>query len=291
MIDLDLFSTSQTFEGVLAENVDQRCAAICIKNAPYFAFKKHDATYGVVQGCCNAWHCPRCGIQRAKEEYGRIVNGCQILAKKNDLYFITITCKGREISVKSADQGYMEWTNRLLTTWRTFATRHNQEWVYVQVTERQKRGHPHSHIITTWEPPNLQTVKKGKWKTDNQSGKVWVEADALVSKYLERSIPRAGLGTQYDVSKVGTVEGASRYVAKYLFKPEALNTKWPDGWKRVRYSQSFPKLEERKTDAFVLMQPDDWRKLAKLASIVHVRDEIAMQIVAHHATNLIVTIK
>ena len=66
-----------------------------------------------------------------------------------------------------------------------------------------------------------------------------------------------------------TVEGASRYVAKYLFKDSIFTTDWPPRWKRVRYSQSFPKLRERKTDAFVLLKHEDWYRLASKALVIH----------------------
>lgn len=131
-IPLDLFSTSPTYS--------EDCAVFCTYHAPYFAFHKHDKTYGVVQGCCNHWDCPRCGIQRAKHEYGRIVEGCKKLSERYQLWFITITCRGKEMTAQEADENYGYWTNRLLDMWRLQSKRTHQTWAYVQVTERQKRG-------------------------------------------------------------------------------------------------------------------------------------------------------
>lgn len=265
---LDLFSTSQTFEGVPTENVANCASAICIKNAPYFAFQKHDTSYGVIQGCCNSWNCPRCGIMRAKHEYGRIVQGCKTLSEKYGLWFITITCRGKEMSKQSAEQNYGKWTNTLLTRWRTYSTRKGQEWYYAQVTERQKRGHPHSHILTTFDPCDTVSGTKRKWEMDNAGKRHYVEKEALFSDYVRRSCVAVGLGDQYDISRVASAEAASRYVAKYLFKDTIFTENWPKGWRRVRYSQSFPKLEREKSNAFVLMTREDWWKLASLASVI-----------------------
>ena len=63
---------------------------------------------------------------------------------------------------------------------------------------------------------------------------------------------------------------ASRYVAKYLFKPSIFTADWPAGWKRIRYSQSFPKAPERETTAIVLLNQGDWYKLAERAVVVTV---------------------
>lgn len=261
---LDPFSTSHDFGDVLSP--------FCSYRAPYFAFKKRERVYGVVQGCCNHWDCPRCGIMRAKHEYGRIVVGCRTLAAKHEIYFITITCRGKELSKSDAENSYLKWTNRLLNNLRDNAKSRNMFWCYVQVTERQSRGHPHSHILTVWHPQDLQAGKKRQYSTDNAGFKSWQEVSTLRSEYLQKRVTSAGLGEQYDISQVDTIEGASRYVAKYLFKPEMFTSKFPAHWKRVRYSQSFPQLPERETEAFVLLCADDWKRLAKLAVVVQIEE-------------------
>jgi hypothetical protein len=85
------------------------------------------------------------------------------------------------------------------------------------------------------------------------------------------------LGKEYDITPAGKVEAVSRYVAKYLFKENIFNDRWPKNWRRVRYSQSFPKLERRSTDAFVLLKRDDWEKLARIAVIVTAKDADAVE--------------
>jgi hypothetical protein len=208
---------------------------------------------------------------RAREEYGRIIEGCKTLAQSGDLYFITITCKGRGLSHEDAEKNYGYWTNRLLDAWRLQSKRTHQKWAYVQVTERQKRGHPHSHILTTFKP--LDMAVDWKWKRVSVEGRQFMAyVSAYRSQYIAQSVVRAGLGDEYDISIAQTVGGVARYVAKYLFKDTIFSTTWPSGWRRVRYSQSFPKLPHRETDAFVLIKREDWQRLAREAIVVTTHD-------------------
>jgi hypothetical protein len=271
---LDLFSTSQTKSALLfgtCADFSPKTGSVggeyCVYSAPYFAFQKEGKIYGVVQGCCNHWDCPKCGILRAKHEYGRIVVGIQKLAETHKLHFITVTCRGKEMTLAEAETGYLEWTNRLLTNMRIKAKRNGQDWYYVQVTEKQKRGHPHSHILTTFDPADCETGYVEKW-VRRQGYLQLVCKPALRSKWLRKSVILAGLGDQYDISIVETAAGASRYVAKYLFKQSMFGAHWPTGWKRVRYSQTFPKLPEKVTDAFVLLSRSDWQQLASKAAVI-----------------------
>jgi len=264
---LDLYSISQTDAFPVATYATD-LEPVCINGAPYFAYQVGEGKgYAIVQGNCHNWQCPKCGLARAKHEYWRIVNGCETLAKDYKLYFITITCKGQEISWEQSEAGYLKWTNKLLTTLRKSAKKYGLHWAYMQVTERQKRGHPHSHFLTTYHPHDLIDDYKETWK--NEGGRyVRSEVPALRSDYLEARCVSAGLGSQYDISAVRTVDAASRYVAKYLFKESMFLTNWPKKWRRVRYSRSFPKSEKLETDAMVLLRWGDWRKLAAKAVVV-----------------------
>lgn len=262
---LDLFSTSPTKEDFCSSFPSQKCSY----HAPYFAYQAEGKVWNVVQGNCHHWDCPRCGIGRAKQEYGRIVEGCRNLAKHARIFFITITCKGRELGVKEAEKKYLAWTNRFLDACRARCKRAGGQWCYVQVTERQKRKHPHSHILTTFDVGDIYSGHVEKWIQTKEGKKRKEKVSALRSKWLQKAVISAGLGREYDISIVETVEGASRYVAKYLFKPTIFTTDWPPRWKRVRYSNSFPKFESKKTDAFVLLQHADWYRLAKSAVVVN----------------------
>lgn len=262
---LDLFSTSPTKEDFCSDFSPCKCSY----NAPYFAYKADSKIWNVVQGNCHHWDCPRCGIGRAKQEYGRIVEGCRNLAKHGRIFFITITCKGRGLGVKEAETNYLTWTNRFLDACRARCKRSGGEWYYVQVTERQKRKHPHSHILTTFDVGDIYQDIKRKWILNKEGKKQYTNLSVNRSGWLQKTVISAGLGREYDISVVETVEGASRYVAKYLFKDSIFTTDWPPRWKRVRYSQSFPKLPERKTDAFVLLEHADWYRLASSAVVVN----------------------
>ena len=262
---LDQFSTSPTKEDFCSDFSPHKCSY----NAPYFAYQAEGKVWNVVQGNCHHWDCPKCGIGRAKQEYGRIVEGCRHLAQHGRIFFITITCKGRGLGVKEAEQKYLEWTNRFLDACRQRCKRSGGKWCYVQVTERQKRKHPHSHILTTFDCGDIEIGRIRKYVTTRENGKRYENVEVLRSSWIAKTVIKAGLGEQYDISVVDKVEGASRYVAKYLFKDSIFTTDWPPRWKRVRYSQSFPKLPERETTAFVLLQHADWYRLAKSAVVVN----------------------
>ena len=217
-----------------------------------------------------------------------MVLGCIELAKTMPLYFITITCKGKEEGWQYAEQKYGERTNRLLDACRCEAKRKGGKWHYVQVTERQKRKHPHSHFITTYAPCDCKTTIVRKKKIAQGEQPKYVISEVLRSDWFESAVTRAGLGVRYEITKVRDAEGASRYVAKYLFKPTIFEDSWPKGWKRIRYSQSFPKAPEIETNAIPLITHADWYKLAKHAVIVLVNTmddyEIAHNNLWYHDT-------
>lgn len=233
---LDLLSTSQTIP------------MICPFGAPFCALVVEGAGR-ICQTCCNHWECPVCGEVRARQEYRRIVHGCEVLALDHELYFWTLTCRGKEIPLKVAEEHYLEWTNRLLTNARTKAQRAEAYWCYVQVTERQKktRAHPHSHIITTFLPDDAQ-------QTTDERGN-----NAIVSAWFSRANSNSGLGSQHRITAVKSASAVSRYIAKYLFK-DTMKQTFPPKWKRIRYSQNFPKMPIRAADlAIVLLSSAEWR--------------------------------
>lgn len=281
---LDLFSTSQTNRGAIVPEGGLSVAGkrsdpapVCINNAPFVAFQIDEATrrWGVVQGNCNSWTCPRCGEMRAKAEYGRIVEGARQLHEEyGQLLFVTLTCRGADMPLADAQRDYLKWTNRLLTAARTRAKRAGQPWHYAQVTERQKRGHPHSHILTTWDPGDLYEGYVMKW---NKQARRMEPEPALRSDWLQKASVRAGLGEQYDVSVVKDPEAASRYVAKYMFKESMFADHWPKNWKRVRYSQNWPRLEHERGPAMALLSRQDWLRLASEAALVEPKDPTARE--------------
>lgn len=230
----------------------------------------------IAQACCNHWDCPRCGQVRAKQEYRRIVDGAMALSADHDLYFWTLTCLGREIDLEEAEEKYLEWTNRLLTNARTKSSRNGDYWAYSQVTERQHktRNHPHSHIITTYLPDDAVGT------ADSKGRRVYV------SEWFTRANYTAGLGSQHRISHVESAAGVSRYVAKYMFK-DVMRDTWPKHWRRVRYSQNWPKLPEFQPLAmFVLNNASEWRKAGLERVIWACEDDTAYEIARHRIGNI-----
>jgi len=111
---------------------------------------------------------------------------------------------------------------------------------------------------------------------------MYINVPCLRSAYLSRRVVSAGLGEQYDISEVREIEGAARYVAKYLFHPDMFKAKYPPGWKRIRYSQSFPNLPEMETDAFPLLARDDWALLAQKAVMLDCVGDVAYSEAQYH---------
>lgn len=286
---LDLFSTSPTLFGLGLQSSALRCE----NGAPFFAYKRAGSTYQVVQGSCNSWTCPRCGVMVAKKHYGRIVQGARELSVNEPLYFLTITCRGRDLSVKEAVAGYGEWTSKLIDACysrfsrakaktarvakKTAIAAPKSTWAYVQVTELQKRGHPHSHFLTTFKPHDLVAGKKKTFAVGNDGVMRSKEVDCLRSEWFEEQCVASGLGEQYDISEVRNAKAAATYVAKYMFKPAQFQAHYPKRWKRVRFSNDYPKLPDVKTDAFVLLSREDWQKLARVAVVVRTSEPTAYE--------------
>ncbi len=233
--------------------MSMKSASQCKSNPPHIFFVINGKSY-INQGCCNSWECPRCGTIRAKEEYRKIIYGSEKMAEMgHKLYFVTLTCRGKELSLNAAEGGYYKWTTRLLNACRYHSRKHKSHWAYCQVTERQKRQHPHSHIITTYLPKDAIAVTKTA-----KNGK---QREIMYSEWFIRRNVSAGLGSQCEITEVKSAKGVASYIAKYLFK-DAIKTKWPKGWRRIRYSRSWPR--EEKTiidDGWPLMSKGDWYRV------------------------------
>jgi len=221
---LDLFSTSA--------KSDQRC----IYNAPYLYVPGDGPTAKLFQSCCNHWDCPRCGEKRAKYEYGRIIEGARKLALAGEnMHMMTITCRG-DVSLETAERQYLCWTKKYHDTVRARAKSQGDErpFVYASVLERQGRGHPHSHYLSNFVPSDAFNMLSNypQYKLEVKSLNAWLEAalrfsprkvDKLRpedkhSTWLHKTAVSAGLGVQVAIAEIDSIEAASRYVAKYLFK-------------------------------------------------------------------------
>lgn len=274
---LDLLSTShENFDFLYSKDQSEMClpslelvpkAVKCMRNAPYICYVDNIGKANLVQGCCNAWTCPRCGNIRARTEYGRLVAGAKIIDERGGkLYMHTWTCRGKELGISEAEAGYGQWTNAMLNSCRDRAKSQKSDWTYAQVTERQKRAHPHSHILTSFLPSDavLKTVKK--WDKSRK----FVERRVYTSAWYEKRLKSSGLGEQYDITEVRSLTGCAVYAAKYFFK-DCMFIEWPPKWKRVRYAQSWPKNPDHKKPdiAFAIVKRGDWGKVDDLGLVVH----------------------
>jgi len=264
---LDLFSTSA------------KSAPRCIYNAPYLYVPGDGPTALLFQSCCNHWDCPRCGEKRAKYEYGRIIEGARTLAKQgHTLHMMTITCRG-DVSLENAERQYLCWTKKYHDTIRARAKTQGDKpaWVYAAVLERQGRGHPHTHYITNFAPDDAFNILADypRYRIEIKSLNAWLEASLrfaarkmddigegdLHSTWLHRTAVGSGLGVQVAIAVIDSIEAASRYTAKYLFK-NIKDESWPQHWKRVRYSQSWPKFAAGGTEgAFAIIKAGDWNQV------------------------------
>lgn len=254
----------------------------CDNGAPFIFFVDNTGRPRVVQGCCNNWLCRRCGQIRARHEYGRIVNGAQKLADAgHELYFWTLTCRGKDMPLADAMAHYLKWTNKLLTYARRDCKKQEGLWSYVQVTERQKRQHPHSHLIVTFvhndSRPTIR-MKNGK------------QREVLESARFSQINARSGLGPQYEITVIKNPAAVAVYVSKYLFK-ESVSTEWPKGWRRVRYSQSWPKLEQAKAEvAWPLLKLYDWRRMSQAYPKIYADSQVTQDAAfARLITNVVYT--
>lgn len=277
---LDQLSTSQTRfpvdlcgDGSQGRGEAPSLAFRCAYNAPYFTSKTQGGAWVLIQGNCHHWDCPRCGEIQARKAYGNIVVGARALASQGyGLHFVTLTSPGKECSLQDAEDNFLLWTNRLFTAWRTRVKRSGGAWEYAAVTERQKRGHPHLHVLTiaTVGDEVLKDRYRYEWVDGRRRRKYY---KTLRSDWLEKRIASAGLGREYDMQVVEDPEALSRYLAKYLFKDTSF-TVWPDGWRRVRYSQGWPKMpaKEATGDWHPVVTADDWRALSVMSGgVVHLR--------------------
>lgn len=232
-------------------SISQTKPLFCPFGAPLIAMVFR-GNASIQQACCNHWECPVCGHTRAKQEYRRIIYGCECFDDEGrKLYFWTLTCRGREMPLETAEKDYLAWTNVVLTNARARAKRKGHFWAYVQVTERQQRGHPHSHILTTYLPHDAREFV-------DENG-----TPSYTSEWFTAANKSAGLGSQHRISAVANSSAVSRYVAKYLFKDSMLE-RWPAHWRRVRYSQNWPEPPYQKAEFVVsLLKPSDWHEASK----------------------------
>lgn len=225
---------------------------------------------------------------RARHEYGRMVVGAREIALIAQMYMMTVTLPGK-ITLADGEATYYEKTNRLHASINYYAKKNNIPWHYAAVTERQpKRQHPHSHYMTSFCPKDAYYIVDHyeQYCHDVQHVNAKIPSEQryapapmkdidhrqLFSVWLSLASVKAGMGVQCRIAIADLVEGASRYMAKYLFKTAMFET-WPPKWRRIRYSNNWPKLPEfPTTSAFPVLAREDWTRMAQLPGTIETRD-------------------
>lgn len=198
-----------------------------------------------------------------------MIEGAKTLMATQKLYFWTLTCRGKDLDLATADDDYLLWTNRLLSTCRARAKKQGVSWAYVQVTERQKRGAAHSHLITTFCPDDAITAKDEKGK------------DVLFSPWFVASNVSAGLGPMCQITEVGSAVAVAAYISGYLNK-QITEDVWPKHWKRIRYSHTWPKIEPNHLWSTALQRRSDWEKADNQGVIFVAEDVTVFEVAKHH---------
>lgn len=246
----------------------QKVPLRCTYGAPLMAILAHDKS-SIEQTCCNHWDCPRCKHVLAAQHKARMVHGANVLSETHQLYFWTLTCRGRDLDLTTADDRYYEWTNRLLSAVRARAKREHARFEYVQVTERQQRGAAHSHLIATYAPPDAKPA----------------DAHNLVSEWLVKRCVSAGLGPQCRLSEVQSPLAVAAYISGYLQKQLQADV-WPKHWKRIRYSRQWPVMPEREVVARALITMQDWNAISKWWAVFDTDDILTYEYARHRITNV-----
>lgn len=235
--------------------------------APLIATVREGEGY-IGYACCDRWDCPRCKFVLAAYHLHRMAEGTEILMQAGPMYFWTLTCRGRDLDLATADDHYYEWTNRLLNACRYQANKKDGRFQYVQVTERQKRGAAHSHLISTFLPRDAIPSVDDKGRS------------CFLSEWFTRRCESAGLGPRYSISAVRTAGGAARYISGYLQKQLSTDT-FPRKWKRIRYSRQWPDTALAIDWGTTLDNPRQWRSANRQGVSYLVGDKTTYQLARH----------
>lgn len=268
-------ASEQGLDGLLLDHIStsQKGCIFCPYGAPLMALVI-DGKAALKQCCCNHWDCPICQWTLAAYHRHRMVEGAKLLAAQGPLYFWTITCRGKDLDMETADDEYYTWTNRLLSTCRAASKRMGTVLAYFQVTERQQRGAAHSHLLTNWTPP------------DSYHEPVQDDPFRYFSAWFVARNVSAGLGPQCRISMVENAEKAAGYIAKYL-KKQLDQHQWPRKWKRIRYSENWLDMARTAEWAQVLRTRADWTRADNYGDSFEAPNADVLAYAKHHMYNVI----
>lgn len=165
---------------------------------------------------CDRWRCEECADKMLRLHQLRIIEGCGHTLK-GMWTFLTLTAnrhtRGFEASLENLKQGWTKLTERLR---RKNGTKH-----YILIHEKHEDGSLHIHMLYN----------------------AWI-----TKKWLKNNCSACGMGFIADVQKLRDPKSAGKYVTKYLTKAIGQGEEFPKRFKRVRYSNGFPKFEFESKD-------------------------------------------
>ena len=163
---------------------------------------------------CRRWTCPVCRDKRAQEwGFVALVGAVELQERGCRLIFVTVTSHEK----LNAAQTLAAWPSAWKKLRQRIIRKHGPG-DYYMVTERHRSGRLHVHAVVTWDIEN-------RWLKDNARA--------------------CGLGYMADTQAIDAAGIVVSYVSKYLTKFADV---WPKGWRRVRMSNSWPKLTEPSTE-------------------------------------------
>jgi hypothetical protein len=162
---------------------------------------------------CGLWTCPYCAAQKQHAWFLSAFKGIsQLAAAGLHVSMITLTSRGgegrtRDAAIEAFNVGWPKLARRV---------KYQQgELTYLAVPEQHKNGIMHLHVVAHNEQP-----------------KRWWKDTAF----------KVGLGYMVEISPIDQPEIGAYYVSKYIGKGIG-STKWPKGFRRVRTSRDWPKVE------------------------------------------------
>lgn len=160
---------------------------------------------------CDTYECEDCALRIRARHARRIA-----LAERAfpDAHFSFVTLTSHE-DVRDADKS-LSLLAGAFQAWKQRMQRRYGAFEYAAVFERHRSGAAHMHLLIN---------------------------RAVSKKHVRKNARALGLGYMADVQRIAPAV-AGRYVSKYLAKGSGA---FPKRFRRVRYSQKWPKLPERTT--------------------------------------------
>lgn len=181
---------------------------------PYILARKTSEKNAIVfQPDCGQWDCPYCAEKRKNEWFLRAYKGVsEFTGSGHSVDFITLTARGgAKRSVSGALLAFKLGWPKL----RKRVVYRQQKISYIMIPEQHQSGVMHCHVLAT-----------------NEQSKKWWKDNAY----------KSGLGYQVKVKPVIDPGQGAFYVCKYIGK-DFVSVTWPKGFRRVRVSQDWPRLE------------------------------------------------